>query len=377
MIDSLIPFSFPGKIKSKTIERFLPHGYTVDGVDYYDGLSNKWDFSLGYKREEIIDYVSQRMKSHPACKFEMMSPGVEELNHELDTITNGDFAASFYTLSGSDAVESAIRVAYHYHRNRKHVICYNGSYHGSTQFTSELTSISISNNRTIARTHIVHHIDPDELEEKILEIGPDDVACILKEPFSIQTSSVVLSPEYYKRVRELCDKHDILFIVDDVALCMGKTGEWFGYQRFEMEPDIVAFGKSVSAGYYALAGILVNDKVLQRLRGNLLSIGYTQSPHMPGIYSALKTIDTIRNEDLLNKVKSMEDQTPHGNAIGCYLSIEAQSTAASELRDQGIIASASKFNTPHTLRFMFQIDTDLSHHADVLHRVYSLPSVVL
>jgi len=203
--------------------------------------------------------------------------------------------------------------------------------------------------------------DIQPLLDAIESVGAENVSCIIKEPFSIQTNSVIASKEYYDKVRKICDDNDILFIVDEVATGIGRTGEWFGYQRIGMKPDIIVSGKSLTAGYSMLSATLINEKVYDKVSGSYMNMGFTHSPHMSGVFAAIKTIETIKNNNILDHVYDIEDtikQTfPDSTTVGCYFSQKLNSNKESgevsrKMYEQGYICSRSVFGDP-AVRFLF------------------------
>lgn len=365
-MQELVTYSIPNSSKTIIVDDYTKFGFIANGKEYIDCVSNKWEYSLGFQRHDIIDYVSENMKQFPACKFNYTNKHVLHLNDLLKQITN--FSGINYAVSGSDAVETAIRYSRIYNK-RKYIISYEGSYHGSTELCASLSGCKFFNKNVPKNEHIIIIPQPEDndiqpLLDAIDSVGAENISCILKEPFSIQTSSVICSPEYYQKVRDLCDEHDILFIVDEVATGFGRTGEWFGYQRLKMQPDMIVVGKALTSGYFPLSATIVNEKVRKRIANSFLNVGFTQSPAMSGVFSAIKSIEIIDEENLLSNAYKIESLTKQNNSIsiGCYFSYEVQSNKYSgiiskRLKNKGVICSRSSFGDP-AVRFLFQNNCD-------------------
>jgi adenosylmethionine-8-amino-7-oxononanoate aminotransferase len=364
----LVPYSIPKKSDSYIIDSYTDFGFIIDGKEYIDCISNRWEFCLGFKQDKIADFICDNIKKYPAVKFNYTNKYVEKLNEQLFNITNKQFVSVHYAGSGSDSVENAIKLSRIYNK-RKYVISFIGSWHGSTELTASITGSKMFHKNVPTYEYSIkvpQPVDDDvqPLLDAIESVGAENVSCIIKEPFSVQTSSVVASKEYYDKVRKICDDNNIVFIVDEVATGIGRTGEWYGYQRIGMKPDIVVTGKSLTAGYSMLSAILINQKIYDQVSGSYLNMGFTHSPHMNGILAAIKTIETIKEENILDNVYEIEDTVkqifPESNestAVGCYFSYKLNSNKDSgdiynKMYEQGYICSRSVFGDP-AIRFLF------------------------
>ena len=364
----LVPYSIPKKAERHIIDDYTDFGFIVDGKEYIDCISNRWEFCLGFKQDKIADFVCDNVKKNPAVKLNVTNKYVEQLNDLLSRITDNQFVSVHYAGSGSDSVENAIKLSRIYSK-RKYIISFDGSWHGSTELCASITGSKMFHKNVPTYEYSIKVPQPTDndiqpLLDAIENVGAENVSCIIKEPFSVQTSSVVASKEYYDKVRKICDDNDILFIVDEVATGIGRTGEWYGYQRIGMKPDIVVTGKSLTAGYSMLSAILINEKVYNKVCGSYLNMGFTHSPHMSGIFAAIKTIEIIKEDNILDHVYEIEDtikQTfPKSNettTVGCYFSYKLNSNKDSgevynRMRERGYICSRSVFGDP-AVRFLF------------------------
>jgi adenosylmethionine-8-amino-7-oxononanoate aminotransferase len=293
----------------RSISSYTKFGFIEQGKDLIDlGLGNCGCFLLGYGRTDIVDTVADKMKKLPTCtgEFRVVNEPVVELAERLYNMSNG--YRSIFALSGSDALEGAIRVSHMYHvqlnQQRKHIIGFVGSYHGSTFMTSSVSGSSYITDY-YGRHNFCHTVNYDltELESKIQSLN-NDVSCIVIESCSWQAGLHDLGAEFFTGLRQLCTKYNILLIVDDIAMCGGKTGSFFGFHK-EAEPDIFCLGKGFTGGYYPLSACMVSPKVYKQTQHQMLMHGFTYSFSVSGIYSTLAYLDILEKENVLNNYNNM------------------------------------------------------------------------
>lgn len=293
----------------RSITNYTKFGFVEQDKDLIDlGLGNCGCFLLGYNRTDIIDAVAKKMKTLPTCtgEFRVVNEPVVELAERLYNMSNG--YRSIFALSGSDALEGAIRVAHMYHtqlnQKRQHIIGFVGSYHGSTFMTSSVSGSSYITDY-YGRHNLCHTVNYDlqELETKIQSLG-NNVSCIVIESCSWQAGLHDLGSEFFTALRQLCNKYNILLIVDDIAMCGGKTGSFFGFHK-EAEPDIFCMGKGFTGGYYPLSACMVSPKVYEQTQHQMLMHGFTYSFSVSGIYSTLAYLDILEKENVLDNYNSV------------------------------------------------------------------------
>jgi adenosylmethionine-8-amino-7-oxononanoate aminotransferase len=288
----------------RSITNYTKFGFVEQNKDLIDlGLGNCGCFLLGYNRTDIIDTVADKMKTLPTCtgEFRVVNEPVVELAERLYNMSSG--YRSIFALSGSDALEGAIRVAHMYHvqlnQPRQHIIGFVGSYHGSTFMTSSVSGSSYITDY-YGRHNFCHTVNYDlqELESKIQSLN-SNVSCIVIESCSWQAGLFDLGSEFFAALRQLCNKYNILLIVDDIAMCGGKTGSFFGFHK-EAEPDIFCLGKGFTGGYYPLSACMVSPKVYEQTQHQMLMHGFTYSFSVSGIYSTLAYLDILEQERVLD-----------------------------------------------------------------------------
>lgn len=289
--------------ETRQIETYTKFGFKENDTDLIDlGLGNCGCFLLGYNRTDIIDSVATEMKTLPTCtgEFRVVNKPVIELADKLYKMSNG--YRSIFALSGSDALEGAVRVAHMYHvqkgKPRKHIIGFEWSYHGSTFLTSSISGSSYITDY-YGRHENCHTSSYDllTLKDKIESLN-GDVSCIVIESCSWQSGLYDLGKEYFLQLRQLCDNYDIQLIVDDIAMCGGKTGEFFGFYK-EANPDIFCLGKGLTGGYFPLSACMVSPKTYEQTQHQMLMHGFTYSFSISGVCSTLAYLDILEKEDIL------------------------------------------------------------------------------
>lgn len=388
----LFPFALNKKEPPRYVRDFENFEYTVDGKTLYDAQSGNYSFTLGFKQNQIIDYVCKKMKENPFARFSMTNYNVEYLNILLQEITNNDFKSVFYSLSGSDAVETAVRAAKLYHRKRperKYIIAYEDSYHGSTHLTSSLTGMEVFSHRLKEYPEsFVHHIpqdnDPQTLLNKIEELGPENILAIVKEPLSWQSGLKPTSRFYYSKVREYCTQFDIVFILDEIATGIGKSGEWFAYQRLDIEPDIMCIGKGLTGGYFPLSATLFSEKLHLSVDKTYFVNGWTQSPSMAGVYSAIATLETIKAKNLQKRAYEIEEwqfqaysklNLESFRIFGAFGALDVSTmdhmeNIVHDLEKAGVLITGYRYDP--ILRFVFPINIDKSTFDKIMSITYNV-----
>jgi adenosylmethionine-8-amino-7-oxononanoate aminotransferase len=212
---------------------------------------------------------------------------------------------SFFALSGSDANEGAIKLSSAYHHvkknnNKKQVISFEGSYHGSTFLNNNLGDLLMINPMyTMDRYHGATKLARDF---EIDQVDWTKVMSVIVEPCSYGGDMTPNSNEFWQKLKHVQQTFDVLIIMDDIFIGGGKTGNYFGWKHLPIQPDICTMGKAITGGYFPLSITLYNEKIHNVLPKNFnWSHGYTYSFFLAGINSALKYIDILEKEDILKK----------------------------------------------------------------------------
>jgi putrescine aminotransferase len=304
--------------------------YNDRGQRYINSNSCTWNFSIGYGREEIIEAAIRQMRELPfsSC-WRQVHPRAIELAAKLVQITSGNFAHVYLGSNGSEAVETAIKLARQYHRQsrdakdrgRFKVISLRGSYHGCAYGTVTLSGSDDYKAKFGPLVPGFIQIEPpycyrcpyqkdgypdcglacaQALEETILSEGPENVAAFILEPVMGEFGVVTPPEEYYRQVGETCKQYGLLFIADEVTTGFGRTGKLFVSQDWKPQPDILCLGKAISGGYLPLAATLTTKAIYRRFLGkeNFFMHGSTNSGHPVCAAVGLAAIDIILREKL-------------------------------------------------------------------------------
>ena len=282
-----------------------------DGKEYIDGLAGLWNVVLGHGRRELADAARQQMETlaYASGYSGSSNPRAIELAERLAGLTYPNINRFFFTAGGAEANETAIKMARSYWKLRGRpgktkVISRELGYHGTTLATMSATGISGYWPLFEPRMPGFLHVPPlsaDALEAAIVREGADTVAMFLAEPV-LGVGGVIPPPDdYFPRVREICDRHDVLFAADEVITGFGRTGKWFALEHWGVAPDIVQFAKAITSGYVPFGGTGVSDDIARAIDGGPgpWMHAYTYSAHPVGCAVALRTLQIIEEENLV------------------------------------------------------------------------------
>lgn len=306
--------------------------YDEKGQDFLDGSSGALVANLGHGLREVIEPIYEQMKQISFAHTSQFKTNVlEEYAERISQITPGDVNYSYFVSGGSEAIDTAIKLARQYQMERGKSTKYKvisrwTSFHGHT-----LGSLSVGGYASWRRPHdpnlmTSYHINPpncyhcplgleypscqtkcaSELEDIILREGPDTVSAFLFEPIIGASVSAVVAPDsYFEIVSEICKKYDILLIVDEVMCGFGRTGEYFSINHWNIVPDIIVCGKGIGSGYAPLGAVIVNKKIFETYKngsGKFIH-GFTYSGNPVSATAGLAVLNYMQNNDLLEKVK--------------------------------------------------------------------------
>ena len=299
--------------------------YVTDdkGNDYIDGLAGLFTTQAGHGRSELAEVAAKQMKElgfFPNWSFQ--HPRSLELAAKISEIAPGDLDSTFFVSSGSEAVEAVIKLARQYHKangeaTRYKVISRKIAYHGTTMGALSVNGIPAFRAPFEPLLQGFEHVpntqqDPegaaDAIEEAIEFGPPENVAAVVLEPVQNAGGCLVPPPDYWRKVREICDRHGVLLASDGVICAFGRLGEWFGVERFDVVPDMSTFAKGVTSGYLPMGGLVVNEKVRETLKANapMFTHGSTFGGHPVSSAVALENIRIIEREKLLENVYALE-----------------------------------------------------------------------
>lgn len=302
------------------------------GKRYLDGLSGLFCCNAGHGRTEIGEAAARQVEELDfAVLWSYAHPKAIELASKIASLTPGDLNRVFFTSGGGEAVESALKLARNFHRmngkgqKAKH-IAREVAYHGTT--LGALSATGITDLRMqfeplapggchVPNTNIYRWPDDrepvwaaDAIEERILFEGPDTVAAVILEPVQNAGGCFVPPEGYFQRVREICDKYDVLMISDEVICAWGRLGHFFGCERFEYQPDIITTAKGLTSAYAPMGAMIASDRVAEPfMQGdNSFAHGFTFGGHPVASAMALANIEVFEREDLNGHVLAKEGE---------------------------------------------------------------------
>lgn len=312
-----------------------------DGNRHLDAIAGLWCVNIGHGRHEMADALAdQVMKMQYYNPFgHSTNEPAAELGAWLAAHAPGSLNHVYYTTGGSTANDAAIRLVHYYftmkgqHRKKK-IISRNDAYHGATYVAAELTGIHATKmSFDKVGEHFINHVSaanmfarPDDLTEqaycdflvnefeaRIEQLGPDNVAAFIAEPV-MGAGGVLIAPKgYHRRMWEVCKRHDMLYIADEVVTAFGRLGHWFASKEvFDYEPDILVSAKGITSGYVPLGATLISDQVYDvisrpQCEGGVFSMGLTYFGHPVACRAALTNIEIIGREGLLAHAQTMGD----------------------------------------------------------------------
>lgn len=310
--------------------------YDTNGKQYLDAVGGLWCNNIGLGRKEMADAIAQQVEqlayANPFC--DMTSVPAAQLAARLAEFAPGDLNHVLYTTGGSTAIDSAYRLIQFYQSCRGksakiHILSRKSAYHGST-----FMSMSIGGKKSdrvpefdyVSDT--IHHLtcpnfyrapdgmtEPqfcdhliDELRAKISDLGADNVAAFFAEPVMGAGGVIVPPAGYHQRTYEVCKDNDILYVSDEVVTGFGRLGEWFASESvFGIQPDIITCAKGITSGYLPLGAVLYSDAIQDTIAApnpdRVFANGFTYSGHPVCCAAALKNIEIIDQEGLLEKVR--------------------------------------------------------------------------
>jgi putrescine aminotransferase len=302
-----------------------------DGKRILDGMSGLWCVNAGYGRASIVEAAARQMAALPFYNsfFNTTNVPALQLAARLAELAPPGFEHVFFTCSGSEANDTALRMVWRYWQimdqpQRRIVISRRNAYHGSTVAGASLGGMAAMHVQGSMPIPDIHHIEQpnfaehghgmseaefgllaaDWLEQAILDLGPDRVAAFIGEPVQGAGGAIIPPRTYWPQIQRICDKYGILLIADEVICGFGRLGSWFGCEQFGMRPDLISFAKGVTSGYVPLGGVLVGSRVAHALveQGGDFNHGFTYSGHPVACAAALENLRILVDERLVERV---------------------------------------------------------------------------
>jgi adenosylmethionine-8-amino-7-oxononanoate aminotransferase len=309
-----------------------PYIWDQHGKRYLDGLSGLFVVQAGHGRTELAEAAAKQAAE--LAYFPLWSyahPTAIELAERLSGLTPGDLDRVFFTTGGSEAVESAWKLARSYFKltgkpMKTKAISRNVAYHGTTMGALSITGLPalkqqfeplVPSTFRVPNTNFYRRPDEsmseeqfglwaaDRIAEAIEFEGPETVACVFLEPVQNAGGCFPPPPGYFQRVREICDRYDVLLVSDEVICAFGRLGEYFGSARYGYTPDIITCAKGLTSGYVPMGAMIASERLVQPfLQGNTTFMhGVTFGGHPVASAVALANLDVFEREDLNGHVR--------------------------------------------------------------------------
>ena len=325
--------------------------YDADGKQYIDGSGGPAVYCIGHSNDEVNEAIKNQLdRIAHGYRYNFSSDALEELTAIIADRCGGTLKHMVYVTGGSEAVESCLKLALQYHAargdmSRRRFIARERSWHGNTlgalsvsgflerkrAFEGSLLEVSrlspVNAYRPIAGAtpETVGEACARELEDEILRLGPENICAFIFEPVVGAAGGCVPAPDgYARRVREICDKHGVLMIADEVMCGAGRAGAWRALERDGVEPDIMAVAKGLAAGYLPLGAAIYTGKVADAIHGQhgAPMTGHTFTGHTACCAAGVAVQRIVAREKLVERVKAMEG-TLHAMLAEATMGIEA------------------------------------------------------
>ena len=308
--------------------------WDTEGHKILDAMSGLWCVNVGYGQQALVDAAARQMQQLPFYNafFQTATVPAIELAELLATVTPPQFKHVFFSGSGSEGNDTIVRMVRRYwdllgQPQRSVIISRDNAYHGSTMAGASLGGMSgMHAQGGLPIPGIVHIGQPywwahgreqgltreafglqaaHWLEEKILALGPENVAAFIGEPIQGAGGVIIPPSTYWPEVQRICRRYGVLLVTDEVICGFGRTGHWFGCETMGVEPDLMTFAKGVTSGYVPLGGVMVGDRVADVLiqQGGEFNHGYTYSGHPVACAVALANIRLIQELKLVEHVR--------------------------------------------------------------------------
>lgn len=330
----LHPFTVHHELREKS-PRVISRGkgvylWDTEENKIIDGMAGLWCKQIGYGSEELARVAAESIKtlSYYNSFFQTTTPSVAKLSALVAEKTPANLNQIFFANSGSEANDSAIKLIWYYWNlkgkpKKKTIISRERSYHGTTIGSASLTGLPFMHGIFDLPLPRIEHIAPpphyyeyaeegetesafaercaNALEEKILQLGPENVAAFIGEPV-MGAGGLMIPPEgYWKRIEDICKKYDVLLWSDEVICGFGRTGTWFGCQTYQFQPDIITMAKGMSSGYVPISAVALSDEIASTISNadTEMAHGFTYSGHPVACAVAIRNIELLEELGLI------------------------------------------------------------------------------
>ena len=331
------------------------------GREYIDGLSSLWNVAVGHGRRELAEAAARQMSelafANGYTGFSNL-PAIE-LAEKVCSISYPNMSGVFFANSGSEANEVAFKLArFHWYLKGKmekvKIIARRQAYHGGTLATTAATGLApfwrgfgpLDPTFIRTGTNYCYRCEWNKtypgcgldcavaIEDTIIREGPDTVAAVIAEPVHGAGGVIPPVPEYFPKLREICDRHNVLLIADEVITGFGRTGRWFALRHWDVQPDILTFAKAITSAYVPLAGAVVSREIHQAVlqTEDKFMHGFTNSGHPTACAVALRNLQIIEEEGLVENAAAL------GERLQAGLRTLLDEDGVGEVRGLGLIA---------------------------------------
>jgi putrescine aminotransferase len=301
----------------------------AEGREFIDGLAGLWNVNIGHGRAELAEAAAAQMKkiAFASAYIGATNEPAVRLGEKIVKHAYANTAAVYFTTAGAESNESAFKTARYYWKvkdkpDKVKIVSRIHAYHGVTMAAMSATGMAAYHKMFGPLVPGFIQVAPpysyrwsgneeagvgaaDAVEKAILAEGPDTVAAVIAEPVMGAGGVIVPPPSYFPRLREICDRHDVLLIADEVITGFGRTGRWFALGHWGVEPDIVSFAKGVTSGYLPLGGVMVSKRVHEAIEtapaDRKFMHAATYSGHPVCCAVGLKNVEIIEGEGLVER----------------------------------------------------------------------------
>lgn len=325
--------------------------WDYDGKRYFDFSSQLMNVNIGHGHPKVIQAIKDQAEVLPYVYPGLATEPRGKLGQLLAEITPGNLKKVFFTLGGAEANENAIKLARLYTGRHKIITRYR-SYHGATY--GAMTASGDPRRLAVEPgiSGIVRVFDPycyrcpfgwtldtchrecvTHIEDVIKFEGPENIAALMIEGVTGSSGIFVPPADYWPRLREICDKYDILIIDDEVMSGFGRTGEWFGVDNWGVTPDIMTMAKGLTSGYVPLGAVVVSDKIAAHFEDKVLWLGLTYSAHTLACAAGVATINVYKEDRLIENTRAMAEVL-----AGEFMRLKDRHPSIGDIRHIGLFA---------------------------------------
>ncbi len=343
----------------------------ITGKKVLEGMSSLWNVNVGYGRKELAEAAYEQMsKLAFTNSFSSMSnePAIR-LAAKLAEMTPGNLSGVFFTSGGSESNDTSYKLARYYWKikglpKKTKIISRKKGYHGVNIGATSATGITPFQEMTSSLAPDFLHVDTfstEELRECIAKKGAENIAAFIAEPVQ-GAGGVNIAPNgYFQEVRKICDENNILLIADEVITGFGRTGKMFACEHYGVVPDMMLLAKGITSGYIPLGAVIVTSQIHKELvehsEGVLLH-GYTYSGHATACAVALRNIDIIENENLVENSRLMGQELLNG-----FYELQKEFKFIGEVRTLGLIGAIEMMDPITNKRFPSHLAPKVSAEA--------------